>query len=161
MNYRQAMKRKNGRWDYTNKNSDIVIPIGFCVSWDEYTRLITRGCGIMYGGSEQGKEEARKQIAEIEPFKDKFHDNGHATEKEACECYRQYLLLTKTRYHKKPLNDAERPQHQECVECREWSQSVIEIGTGIGHRLPVCEKHCTPEIAQKYFPEVGWSVSSY
>lgn len=68
---------------------------------------------------------------------------GHSNPAEATECYRRYLLDTKTTYD----NNAE--QSRACAVCGFWTTRYAAVnGDKVLH---LCEAHCTREYFDKYF----------
>lgn len=116
----QPLQRKDGRWDMTSRtNSTAPRAIGYCAGWREYTddefaEMASRlGAGLVEG--------IRRDVEERRPRKDKYHDDGHATEEEASSCYDSHLLDTHLTFRR---SDDE--QHK-CRVCGAWAQTRAEI----------------------------------
>jgi anaerobic ribonucleoside-triphosphate reductase len=77
---------------------------------------------------------------------------GHNTEKEACEHYRQYLLDTRLRYF------TENNEQRKCKVCGEWTQGRATIDMEI---FDLCPTHQTREVVETLYGKVGECWSSY
>lgn len=77
---------------------------------------------------------------------------GHATEEQACEHYRQYLLDTQLRINKTSWRPC---KHEPCEK-----RPTHHIQVGMHGLLDFCEEHATREMAEKYFPKVSLSWES-
>ncbi len=143
MNYYDARKRSSdNRWDYTCMNDGHVWPVGYCRPWQPLT------CPPL---SEAYVNDPHQQKKHAE-FKDKHHDDGHATEQEARECYRQYLLDKKLVLDRK-LIDLQR----KCAVCETWTQGCAEVGL---HLFVLCDDHRTRGQVEKLMPLPGPVTSS-
>ena len=144
MNYYAARQRKDGRWDFTNKNDGFIVPVGYCHQYHPLTN------GSLKGLYPQEYLEQKEKEREI--FKHKYHMDGHTTEQEACECYRKYLLDT-TLYLDGKSNDTQR----KCKICEEWTNQYAIVDGGYMYDL--CDLHRTREIVETLFGSVGeiWS----
>src|SRR5579872_1441557 len=79
MNYLKPRQREtDGRWDYTQMNDGIVWRIGYCHEFREPKK--DEWCW---------SEEAKKKLY---ANREKYHKDGHLTEQEAYDCYKQYKL---------------------------------------------------------------------
>lgn len=86
-------------------------------------------------------EVARPWNEKMEPLKGKFHTDGHATEEEACECYKQYLLDTSLRLMTEEPENAR--QQNRCQVCRKFTACYAQVGP---YRLfMLCPEHNTRE----------------
>lgn len=91
-------------------------------------------------------------LAKLEPFRDKYHTDGHETKEEAYVCYTEYLLDQRLR-----LDLTDSNQQEKCVVCEEWTQGRAEVD----HRMFVlCDEHRTKEEITKLF-KCGDSFGSY
>lgn len=147
MNYRQALQRKDGRYDYTLHNNRIgTAPIGYCAGWSERTEEEMRAIGL-------GDDVIKMILADIEmrrPHRDKYHRDGHATPEEAQECYKRYVMDNE-------LVLDRQVDHGECLVCKALTRRAAEAD----HRLFIlCDEHCTREQVEKLF-QVGTSASSW
>ena len=139
MNYYKSRQRaSDGRWDFSCRNNDHIYPVGYCSPYHE----------------PDPKEWylTENSIKKYQAERDKHHVNGHATEEEACECYRQYLLDT-TLYLDGHSNDT---QHK-CKICDTWTNRYAQVdGTYMYH---LCDCHRTRAIIETLFKGVGeiWS----
>ena len=133
MQHKKARQREiDKRWDYTVGDH----PIGYCHEWkdpDEWKVPMT----------ESKKEEYRAH-------EEKYHTTGHATEEEACDCYKDYLLDHNLRAFKE--SQTMRP----CQVCGLWTQTRVEINWTI---LTLCEMHASREEVAKLI-SVGESWES-
>ncbi len=114
MNHLCAKQRQaDGRWDYTCNGH----PYGYC---RQYTPIPEDGSmGIP-------AEIAKQENEKMEPFLEKFHDIGHATEAEARECYKQYILDTKLRLV--PVEPVNASQQNRCEVCKRFTACHVTIG---------------------------------
>lgn len=134
MNHYIAKQRvEDKRWDYTCNNH----PIGYCRAYKEIDpKLIPI--------SEQQQEEYRAT-------QHKHHTDGHETEQEARECYKEYLLDHHLRLRAK-MGD----QQMKCRVCGEWTQNFAEIDCQM---FVLCDKHNNRETVEGLFdaPWESWS----
>lgn len=135
MNYSDARQRQSdGRWDYTTNGH----PVGYCREWrdwDEVTRALSPAAYAQY-------------VAD----KDKYHSHGHATEDEARECYRDYILD-----HQLRLNLVNSGTQSKCEICGEWTQKYAMLPFQI---FKLCDLHNNREEVEKLFGTVGQIISS-
>ena len=137
MNYLKARQRQiDGRWNYTSMNDGEIYAIGYCHAFHEFDNSIPV--------TEQEKEKHQANSH-------KYHTIGHATEEEACECYRQYLLD-----HRLHLNKEMGDQQKKCHICGVWTDQFAEIGI---NWYPLCPEHNTREVVATLFeaPVEIWS----
>jgi hypothetical protein len=101
MNYYEARQRNtDGRWDYTRRSAGVVAPVGYC------------------RGEPEGADE---EVA----HRDRYHEDGHETKEEACECYKRYLLDNKVSLDFAVTEDV---QHRcEAPGCDAWTQRVAMV----------------------------------
>lgn len=78
--------------------------------------------------------------------------SGHATEEEACEHYRRYILDTSVTFHSWDN------QKKKCLVCGEWTQKFALVDTYTEYDL--CPDHCNLEEVEKLYPKVGTSIHS-
>ena len=120
MNYFEARQRQSdGRWNYTKMNGNMVQEVGYCCEFREFPPEMHV--------SEEEQEERRATAH-------KHHTDGHATEEEACECYKQYVLDHRLSLGRKMAN-----QKQKCVVCGEWTQLFAEVG--MAQLYVLCTEH--------------------
>lgn len=148
MNYYGPRQRQSDlRWDYTCYNDRTgVYPVGYCRSFPVFTESDVQ---TVFHGSEEARD---RYIEKLEPFKEKYHRDGHGTEEEACECYRQYLLDQRLR-----LDLVDQHTKSKCVICGEWTQGRAEVDM---QQFVLCDEHRTREHVEQLF-RVGTSISSY
>lgn len=90
-------------------------------------------------------------LAQHLALKANYHDDGHATADEACECYKRYELDTALRF------STEQSTKRQCEVCKEWTQSHATVG---GYTVFVlCEAHANRAEVEKLF-SVGESWES-
>jgi hypothetical protein len=83
-----------------------------------------------------------------------YCDGGHhATEQEARECYRRYLLDTRLTL------DREGTSAHKCLVCGEWTPKFATVG--YMYTYPLCDAHRTREEVERRFPVPDQSVSSH
>ena len=142
MNYLAPRQRKaDGRWDYTYNG----VPWGYC---REYTPLKD-------DGSILPAEIAKRENEKMQPLIGNFHSDGHATEDEACDCYKRYLLDTALRLC--PEEPADANQQSRCEVCKKFTACYAQVGA---YRLfHLCPEHQTREEVAKLL-SVGESWES-
>lgn len=114
--YRAAQRELDGRFDYVCGNQRTgTYPIGYCAGWKEVKDF--GSVGILTAG-------LSSEIEGLRPHQEKYHRDGHATEAEACECYRRYLLDTRLRLRDPALLARQPDTLHKCQ-----APSPIEIGT--------------------------------
>ena len=150
MNYYEALQRQTDmRWDYTRRNDGQVRSIGYCSGWQESTEdeLVER-LGE-FGKHAFASQEGRRVHREC------YHEDGHATKEEACECYKRYLLDNDVNLE---FGTTEDTQHRCEVEgCENWTQTVAMMNT---RTYDLCDEHRNVE-ALETLVVVGSSMSSY
>jgi hypothetical protein len=134
MRYYKARQRKDGKWDYTCSMGDYIHPVGYCAAYREWTKEDEDRFAIPADDP---------QVVKSRSFKDKHHDCGHDSPKEAEECYKQYLLDQKL--HKGFSNEVQR----KCQVCGEWTQHYIEVDMRFWE---LCEKHNNRDEVSKLLP---------
>lgn len=150
MNYYKARQReKDGRWDYTCMRDGNAWPIGYCSSWSK----IEQGLHLL------NLPDGQDHLEKLLPFKDNYHDDGHATQEEAEECYKNYLLDQRLkRVELKPSSGYTEPPKHPCVECGAPTSLQFEVEM---RRKPICEEHFDKKIISKHFKAPVGSWSSY
>lgn len=100
-------------------------------------------------------ESIRAHNAKMEPLVGNFHTDGHATEEEACECYKNYMLDTQlSLMDKEPANAT---QQFKCKACGAWTACRAMVGPY--QVFDLCPQHQTREEVEKLF-SVGESWQS-
>lgn len=142
MNHKCALQRKSdGRWDYTYNGA----ATGYCSGPYEpmkETAAITQ-------------DMADRWNEKMQPHAHKFHEDGHATEQEARDCYRQYMLDSSLFLPAKEPPNA--TQAQKCQVCGVWTACIATVGSYSMFFL--CPEHCTREHVEKLY-RVGESWES-
>lgn len=127
MNHFCARQRVDGRWDYTLNSQ----PWGYCREYKpipEDTQYLPA-------------ETIRQENEKMEPLRGNFHTNGHATEKEACECYKRFLLDTRLSLRTSEPEDAN--QQHRCEVCKKFTACYAMVGP---YRIfTLCPEHETRE----------------
>lgn len=129
-------RQGTGRWDFTSSRKDGASPIGYCAGYREFT-----GKDTFLHESQREIENERMRLV-----KDNYHTDGHATEEEAQECYKKYILDNKLRLNPEPNN----PQQMlRCQICKEFTAGYASVGmTGIYY---LCKEHCNREGVEKLY----------
>jgi hypothetical protein len=141
MNYLKPRQRASDkRWDYTQMNDGRVWPIGYCAGFREYTPEQRKA--FLMNDNWYAKYEANRA---------KYHEDGHATSEEACECYKQHELDESLHF------DVDSHSKQKCEVCEEWTEKRAMVG-GYRHFV-LCEKHANREEVEKLYT-VGESWES-
>lgn len=127
--YQPLQRTEDSRWDYTRgTGSSPAHAIGYCAGWHEWTDEELARISI-------GREWIETERQRLLPFRDKYHTDGHATSREAHDCYENFLLDTQLVFHTK-----ESEQHK-CKVCGLWTQT---LGSFLGeeHRYAyLCRDH--------------------
>lgn len=144
MNSYKARQRKDKKWDYTCKHDGYVWPVGYCADF----RAWTEQDEIKYGKN--------PDAALAESFKHRHHCEGHGTEEEACECFRQFMLDQRLGFR----DDIENPE--ELHRCKAPGCNEMTSGEGscdYSHWW-LCKSHRNRETVDKLLPIIGWICSS-
>jgi len=120
-----ARQRNDGRWDYTCSGR----PVGYCCPYSP----------IPEDGSIPSAEKWNEKIA---PLRDKFHTLGHATEDEAQDCYKQYLLDTSLTLKTTEPENAN--QQNRCRVCKKFTACLAMVGAY--SMFVLCPEHQTREV---------------
>lgn len=129
MNYYKARQRKSdGRWDFSCSNDDVIFPVGYCHEFAELDKDPIVGKTF---------SAERKRI--LYAHQSKYHTDGHATEEEACACYKSYLIDNSFQLY------ADTENLRKCQVCGAWTQSRVNIGFGVQQTFTLCPEHATPE----------------
>lgn len=142
MNYYEARQRESDkRWDFTVMRDKYIRPVGYC---HEYVPA-TVGIGFHSQAMVDEFNESKR------PFMHKYHTDGHATQREAEECYRQYCLDQRLKYY---TNVDEK---HKCQVCGEWTQkqAVIEYESWW-----LCDSHANRDIVSTVYHPSTVVISS-
>jgi len=135
MNYYQAKQRKSdNKWDYTRNNR----PTGYCC---EYKEIDPKVIPITEAQQKEYRDTSHKH-----------HVNGHASEEEACECYKQYLLDHQLILNKKMSN-----QQLKCRVCDQWTQGFAEVHCSM---FVLCPEHNNRKAVESLL-SIGEACSSW
>lgn len=132
MNYDQPRQRKDGRYDMTSMNDGVIIPIGYCRRWNP----------PLPGDWVYDMDPSFWQ--KVEQFKDKHHTDGHASEVEASDCYREYLLDQR-------LSFVTVGDYNPCQICGTLTNRMSQVDGWIQHRL--CPEHTNRETVEQLWPK--------
>ena len=122
MTYYRPLKRAiDGRYDYTCTIDGHSYPVGYC-------------------GGQRALDVQEDELPE--EVRSKFHETGHATPEEACECYKQYLIDTSLRF------GTFSNQQFRCRVCEAWTETYAQMGPEV---WPVCKEHSTKEAMETLF----------
>lgn len=139
MNYFAARQRESGkRWDYTCKNDSRIWPVGYCAGWREPKPE--------HWGSQA---EIDRWLERTAPHRHKFHEDGHETDEQACECYKQYLLDFELHLDEENLN-----MQRKCAVCGAWTSKFARVSMRI---WDLCDEHRTREHVEVLHGPVGMS----
>lgn len=130
MIYYNARLRLDGKWDYTYKHDDAILPAGYCVPYEWIDPYRTDKPHLVYM-SDQEKQNIRAN-------REKYHDTGHDTKEEACNCYKNYLLDNRTEYIIDPEQITEVHMYQ-CAVCKKLTSGYVTV-EGY-HRFVLCKEH--------------------
>jgi hypothetical protein len=150
MNYYQARQRKiSKRWDYTVMNDGHIRPLGYCIPWDRLERAF-----------KDAPFDADADLRHLAEFKDEYHDDGHETEEEAEECYKNYLLDHRLKFMEVgPAEGYTRLPEFPCLECAAPTAVICEVdGRRVG---ALCGDHQTKDVVSKHFKAPKQTISSY
>ena len=141
MNHNCARQRQDGRWDYTRNGR----PFGYC---REYLP-IPEDCGHL------PVSQVKEYNAKMDLLKEKFHTTGHATEEEACECFKRYMLDTHLKLQTEEPENAN--QLLRCKVCNTFTACYASIGPYV--LFVLCPAHQTREAVESLY-KVGESWDS-
>jgi len=133
-------RRSDNRWDYTRNG----YPTGYC---QEYRPIPL--------DSFLGERIAKAHNEKMEPLRCNFHSDGHATEEEACECYKRYMLDTQLSLRTSEPENAQ--QAFRCKVCNAWTSCVASVGAY--QIFFLCPEHQTRECVESLY-SVGESWES-
>jgi hypothetical protein len=178
LNYAQArLRQSDGRWDWTVRNDDLIRPTGYCRGWDD-TPLdeVAARIGMPLAMLEQDR-------AQHEPFRDKYHTDGHATKQEAERCFRDYQLDHELHELRGPSDEQHRCQamwryvdkeqqgrvvatveHYEPAgpeSCMQWTQHAMAIGGYSTDLTWLCDGHRKRDIFGALHPFRAGTSSAY
>jgi hypothetical protein len=145
MNYSQPRQRKTDqRWDYTNRNDNMVYPIGYCHKFVDLSE--DKFVGEYYRVNKGALEKLYASSG-------KYHTSGHSTYEEACGCYKEYLLDNSIHVGE------DKDTMFRCDICSGWSNTWVTVGFGVGIHLNLCPEHTGRQFIEKLF-KVGESIHS-
>ena len=138
MNYYEPRQRdRDKRWDYTVFNRRTgAHAVGYCRKFPAFTPEQTN---TVFHGSQEAHDQ---YVANLEPFRDKYHTTGHETKQEAYGCYTEYLLDQKLQLGEMG------GRKEKCVVCNEWTQGYAEVDR---QRFVLCDRHRTRDEVAKIF----------
>ena len=139
MNHDAPRQKKDGTWGYTSANDGLCHAIGYCSPFEEWSE---NSIANIFGAD---KDRYEAYIAPYRAAADKFHDGGHNSAHEACECYKQYLLDFDLRFHE----EQEKPDTLykcEAPECESFTSGNVSVVGTCMSRWNLCENHRTKEI---------------
>lgn len=143
MNWYAARQRKDQRWDYTCQNSSGVFPMGYCAGWRETTTedIAARPELAAVADHILADQEKRR------PHRAKYHTDGHASEEEACACWKRYQLDNELRLHDPPKDPD--TLHRCAADCGIFTAGLAEVGEHWHRHL--CDEHRTREVVERLF----------
>ncbi len=140
--YAARMRQSDHKWDFTCQNDGHVWPVGYCAGFPKpLDEKATSYCGDP------------NWIEKLEPFRLKFHEDGHSTQEEAEDCYRSYLLD-----HRLNISVRFSSAHR-CGVCEVWTDKAAVVDHS--HTYYLCDTHRTREEVESRFPKVSRICSSY
>lgn len=147
--YKDKEQTKLLGYVYAASVDNVPLVIGYCAGWES---LEKEKFEQVLGKESPLTELSLVQAKQLEAFKHKFHTSLHATEEEACDCYREYCL------DQSLILDNSNPAGQRrCISCGDWTDKYAQVEHSVFY---LCEKHCTREEVEKYY-KVGTRISSY
>lgn len=122
-------------------NDGIIHPIGYCSGWNS-----PKPGDWLYDLHRDYWDNAKT-------FEAKYHTDGHATEVEASDCYREYILDQQTHFVQVHPFDA-------CVVCGKLTDGAAQVEGWI--RWILCLEHQNRETIEKLWPagEIITSIHS-
>lgn len=145
MNYDKARQRKDLNWDYTTANDGFIRPIGYCAGWN-WSEAFDPDHDWAWGNADHWQADKN----DAETFKHKYHTNGHTTQQEARDCYKEFELDNSLR-----LDRVTSSTMHKCQVCETWTQRLATIGPWISYHL--CDNHCNREnVAKLYSVGESW-----
>lgn len=142
MNYDGPKQKTDGTWGYTRTNDGHIMGIGYCRPFEEFDPI---SIGICFAG-DMARYEAFIAPCREAAAQGKYHDAGHATAEEACECYKTFLLDFETRFTPdhpdlKLLPPRHRFNECEAPGCNALTNGCAECGSGIAWHFDLCAAH--------------------
>lgn len=158
MTRKEALRReRGGRFDYTETNRGTTGAIGYCAGTFEriWPEAVAVDLAHAFGGQD-GYRQARERA---KAFAEKYHDDGHATEAEACACYRTYLLDQTLQVMPDRTVKPGEPRYQcEATGCTEATTGGVVVDSyWVAH---LCVFHRTRVDVEPLYPAVlrSWSA---
>lgn len=142
----QPMRREStNRWDYTSRtNSRPPHPIGYCGGWREETPEELAEMSRRLGADLI--ESMKAERAKSEPFREKYHCDGHETADEAIACFDTYLLDQRLEFQVYP------DMQRRCCVCGAWCMKRARIrGELVGGDHWCCDAHANRESYEPVF----------
>lgn len=135
MNYKMPRQRKTDmRFDYTNRNDEIVYPIGYCKGFQPLDLHPT------LSGHYQGAKRER-----LYEFSGKYHVSGHSTYDEACQCYKEFILDNHFKINE--VGPGKNGTHTcDISGCGAWTTKMAEVANNY---FFVCTGHANRETISK------------
>lgn len=139
-------RESDKRWDFTSGGRKGAYPVGYCAGYREFT-------ADDLAVHDQG--HADRLNAEQEPFREKYHTDGHATKEKACACYREYLLDMRLQLRRRVDPDALR--RCEAEGCDEWTGHYAQVGSAQMWHL--CDEHLNRDTVDELMGPISeiWS----
>lgn len=128
---------------YSYIQNNPLIPIGYCQSWGEMETRISEWLPV-------DPNVSNEFLKLLSSFKHKFHgDNGHATVKEARECYRQYLIDVF-------WEESDPKTTIQCCLCTSMARTIVTIqGQQIAESFALCRNHKNRDAVDSLFKFYG------
>lgn len=125
--YKPTQRKSDLRWDYTCESDEEnwIHAVGYCAGYRDP------------GPSILGPEMTERLRLETEPYRAKYHTDGHATPEEAMACHRDYELDQRLRFFDEPSTQ------RQCGICSTWTTGRARLGEYDGYT--VCPAHQTRE----------------
>lgn len=146
--YHQALKRaRDGRFDFTSSTgSSAPHPIGYCAGWKEpatgeEAERLTKQFGPDFVEHLNADIEAKRE------HQAKYHTDGHATEDEAHNCYRRYLLDQELELRDPPESPGSLHKCQ-APGCGAYTAGEARLGHGYPRRFYLCDAHRSRETVE-------------
>jgi len=107
---------------------------GYCQGWRDWSEDEREDLGY-----------SEEYFERLEAHKDKFHEDGHETAEEACECYRQFLLDVEL-----DLSAFMPDTMKRCEVCQEFTQGLARIGDV---EFVLCDSHRNRDRVEELFDD--------
>jgi len=131
--YQPLQRERDKRWDMTRSTgSSGPHPIGYCCGWHEPAREVLEKT---WGPNGHMVDAVLRDYDRLRPFKDKYHEDGHATAEEASACWDDYRLDNELEF------TTSVDTMKKCGCCGAWTPTVGYFRGAFYEETPLCSQH--------------------